>query len=69
MNTPQNPSALSATALVQELDDATLRSGHALLDTDRAQDFASWLDSQLEQLEREFHAFSTPRTIRRSLGR
>lgn len=69
MNTPQNPSALSATALVQDLDDATLRSGHALLDTDRAQEFSSWLDSQLDELDREFREFATPQTIRRSLGR
>ena len=36
MNTPQNPSAqLSTVAFVHDLDDATLRSGHALLNMRR----------------------------------
>ena len=69
MNTPQNLSALSAPSLVRDLDDATLRSGHALLDTDRAQAFAGWLDFQLNELEMEFQALSTPQSRRRSLGR
>jgi len=69
MTTPQNPSVLSTPSLVRDLDDATLRSGHALLDGDRAQDFASWIDGQLEELELEFQALSTPQSRRRALGR
>ncbi len=69
MKTPHNPSAGSTTALVQELDDSALRSGHALLDSDRAQEFSDWMDWRLEQLEAGFDAFCTPRSVRRSLGR
>ena len=38
------PSGGSTTALVQELDDTALRSGHALLDGVRAHDFSDWVD-------------------------
>ncbi len=69
MKTPQNPSALSTLALVRDLDDATLRSAHAMLDANRAENFAGWLDLQLSQLESLFHAYTTPRSVRRSIGR
>ncbi len=69
MKTPQNPSALSTPALVRELDDATLRSGHALLDANRAENFADWLDSRLNQLESMFDAYVTPQSVRRAIGR
>ena len=71
MNTPQNPSASShlAVAFVRDLDDITLRSGHALLNAQRAQDFAIWLDFQLNGLEKTFSEFATPRSMRRYLGR
>ncbi len=69
MKSPQNTATLSIPAHVQELDDTTLRSGHALLDMDRARDFSHWLDSQLNELEERFHSFSTPQSRKRSLGR
>ena len=69
MKTPQNPSALSTPARVQDLDDTTLRSGHALLDADRAQNFAHWLDFQLNVLETKFREFATPQSARRALER
>jgi hypothetical protein len=59
----------STTALVEELDDTTLKSGHALLDQLRAEEFCLWIDAQLEELECRFREFTTSRTIRRSLGR
>ena len=67
--TPHDPSGGSTTALVQELDDKALRSGHALLDGARSHDFSDWVDGQLRQLEVYFEAFCTPRSVRRSLGR
>jgi hypothetical protein len=69
MKTPHNPSAGSTTALVKELDDLALRSGHALLDSGRALEFSDWIDLQLQQLEVAFSTFCTPQSVRRSLGR
>jgi hypothetical protein len=69
MKTPQNPSFLSVPARVEELDDTALRGGHALLDSDRARDFACWIDVELAQLEGRFQQFMTPKSLRRSLGR
>jgi hypothetical protein len=59
----------STAALVEELDDSTLKSGHALLDQARAHEFCQWVDLQLENLESRFRVYSTARSIRRSLGR
>jgi hypothetical protein len=59
----------STAALVEKLDDTTLKSGHALLDHLRAEEFCHWIDRQLEDLEFQFRAYSTFRSIRRSLGR
>jgi hypothetical protein len=59
----------STTALVEELDDTTLKSGHALLDYSRAEVFCEWIDRQLEGLEFRFRDYSTGRSICRSLGR
>ncbi|MHB8969827.1 MAG: hypothetical protein ACYC3X_08825 [Pirellulaceae bacterium] len=59
----------STTALVEELDDTTLMSGHALLDHPRAEAFCHWIDQQLELLESQFREFSTSRSLRKSLGR
>ncbi len=69
MNTPHNPSACSTAALVHQLDDQTLRNGHALLDSTRAHEFSNWIDQQLGELEEMFRVYSTPRSVRRSLGR
>jgi hypothetical protein len=59
----------STTALVEELDDTTLMSGHALLDQARAEEFCQWIDVQLAVLETTFREFSTSRSLRKSLGR
>ena len=59
----------STTALVEELDDTTLKSGHALLDHLRAEEFCHWIDGRLEELETQFGVYSTYGSIRRSLGR
>jgi len=59
----------STTALVAELDDTALKSGHALLDQLRAEEFCQWIDGQLEELEARFREYSTYGSIRRSLGR
>jgi hypothetical protein len=59
----------STAALVEELDDSTLKSGHALLDQLRAEEFCQWIDGQLEELEARFHAYATYGSLRRSLGR
>ena len=59
----------STAALVEELDDTTLKSGHALLDHLRAEEFCHWIDCQLEELEFRFRPYSTYGSIRRSLGR
>jgi hypothetical protein len=74
MKTPHNPSAVTPTsrtitALVQDLDDATFRARHALLNEDRARDFSHWLDGQLRDLEHLFRDYLTPHSVRRSLGR
>ncbi|MBM4093667.1 MAG: hypothetical protein FJ276_30315 [Planctomycetes bacterium] len=69
MNTPQLTKLTSITGLVEDLDESTLRGGHALLDRRRAQAFSQWMDVQLEHLEERFSAFVTVRSIRRSLGR
>lgn len=60
---------LSTTALVDQLDDAALRSGHALLDSVRVCDFASWIDGQLAQLDVQFERFQTRSSVRKSFGR
>ena len=63
-------SQLSSTAaLVEELDDNTLMSGHALLNQTRAKSFSQWMDERLTALEDQFQHFSTPSSRRRSLGR
>jgi len=59
----------STTALVAELDDTALKSGHALLDQLRAEEFCQWIDGQLEELEARFREYSTYGSIRLSLGR
>jgi hypothetical protein len=59
----------STTALVEELDDTTLMSGHALLDHSRAEEFGHWIDLRLESLESQFREFSISRSVRTSLGR
>ncbi len=69
MKTPQNPLTGSTTALVKELNDTALRSGHALLNNTRAQEFSGWMDRQSALLEQHFLTFSTPQSVRRSLGR
>jgi hypothetical protein len=69
MKMPSNPSTLLTPSLVQDLDDAALRCGHALLVADRAREFASWLDTQLGLLEERQRAFVTPQSARRALGR
>ncbi len=50
----------STPALVAELDDVTLRSGHALLDRTRAEEFRRWIDAELSELERRFEHFRRP---------
>ncbi|MCU0958640.1 MAG: hypothetical protein MUF48_00925 [Pirellulaceae bacterium] len=50
----------STPALVDELDDLTLMSGHALLNGTRAEEFRRWIDVQLSELERQFEAFRRP---------
>lgn len=67
MNNSKSPLTWSAPALVQDLDDDTLRRGHALLDAERGAEFARWVDGRLDQLETQFRGFATPRSIRRSL--
>lgn len=47
----------STPALVEELDDLTLMSGHALLSGTRAEEFGRWIDVQLVELERRFAEF------------
>lgn len=47
----------STPALVKDLDDRTLRSGHALLSGTRAEAFCRWMDVQLDELERRFRDF------------
>lgn len=70
MRTAKPLSQLSSTAaLVEELDDTTLMSGHALLNKTRAQGFSQWMDEQLATLEVQFQHFTTPSSRRRSLGR
>lgn len=70
MRTPKTLSQLSSTAaLVEDLDDTTLMSGHALLNQTRAKLFSHWMDEQLAELEDQFQHFSTPSSRRRSLGR
>lgn len=59
----------AAVALVQQLDDATLRSGHALLDQARVRDFASWMDEQLLELGEKFTQYQTRSSVRKSLQR
>jgi hypothetical protein len=59
----------STAALVEDLDDTTLKSGHALLDQLRAEEFCQWIDGRLEELETQFRIYSTHGSIRRSLGR
>jgi hypothetical protein len=59
----------STAALVEELDDTTLMSGHALLDHLRAEEFCVWIDRELEELEFRFQEFSASGAMRRSLGR
>ena len=54
---------------VENLDDATLRSGHAVLDDVRNGDFDKYMDLRLEQLERQFHEFCTHSSVRKSFGR
>ncbi len=58
----------STTALVEELDDTTLRCGHALLDSTRAEAFSRWMDLQLEELEARFWTYSTYRSVRAAIG-
>jgi hypothetical protein len=58
----------STTALVEELDDTTLKCGHALLDHSRAGEFCQWIDGQLEELEHRFQAYATYASIRKSIG-
>jgi hypothetical protein len=60
---------LSTTALVEELDDVTLRCGHALLNHTRAEAFRRWIDEQLVGLEQRFESFSHGRVRRSSFGR
>ncbi len=70
MRTSKTLSQLSSTAaLVEDLDDTTLMSGHALLNQTRAKAFSQWMDDQLAALEDQFQHFSTPSSLRRSLGR
>ena len=54
---------------VENLDDATLRSGHAVLDDCRIGDFDTYMDLRLERLEQQFREFSTHHSVRQSLGR
>jgi hypothetical protein len=50
----------STPALVEELDDVTLMSGHALLSRTRAEEFRHWIDAQLGELEHRFQDFRRP---------
>lgn len=54
---------------VENLDDATLRSGHAVLNDDRIGDFDKYMDSRLEQLEEQFDQYFTHHSVRKSFGR
>ena len=58
----------STAALVEELDDTTLKSGHALLDHLRAEEFCQWIDRQLEELEFRFRDYATGGSIRTIAG-
>jgi hypothetical protein len=63
------PQATTTYDWVENLDDATLRSGHAVLDDGRIRDFDRDMDLRLEQLERRFRDFCTHHSVRKSLGR
>ncbi len=54
---------------VAELDDASLRTGHATLDADRLAPFGRWIDERLDRLEDRFRHLCTARTLRKSIGR
>ncbi len=53
----------STPALVEELDDVTLMSGHALLSGTRAEEFCRWMDIQLDELEQRFANFRRVRSL------
>lgn len=59
----------STAAWVEELDDTTLKSGHALLNQNRAASFCQWIDLQLEDLEFRFRGYATYGSVRKSVGR
>ena len=59
----------STAARVEHLDDATLRSGHALLNQTRSRDFSRWMDQQLGRLEEQFRDYAINRSLRQSMGR
>ena len=54
---------------VENLDDATLRSGHAVLDDARIGEFDKYIESRLEELEQQFREYFTHGSVRKSLGR
>jgi hypothetical protein len=56
-------------ARVQQLDDAALRGGHALLDQTRVRDFASWMDERLLELGAKFGQYQTRSSVRKYLQR
>jgi hypothetical protein len=57
------------TGRIEDLDDATIRRAHPVLDRHRVMRFASWIDQQLELLEHRFRSSTTPASLRTSLGR
>ena len=54
---------------VKNLDDATLRSGHAVLDDVRVGEFDEYIASRPEELEQQFCEYFTHRSVRKSFGR
>ncbi len=69
MPTPYPPLDVVPNAPIAEVDDATLRTAHPVLNADRAAKFSDWMDRQLAMLEFRYRHNITRRTVRRSLGR
>ena len=54
---------------IDNLDDATLRSGHVVLSDTRIADFDEYMDLQLWRLEAAFQQYCTHHSVRKSFGR
>lgn len=69
MNANEEHSRSKIPSLVTTVGSGPIPKGHVPLEEESITTFAEWFDQELKELEYRFRDFSTPQSIKGSLGR